>query len=107
MLFRKKREKKVKEKRTTDIQVIDEDGKPVKNAKVILFTGRGSGRIYHTDENGRCRVKLPPTKDFIEIKVVKKGYKEYIDYLNPYQIYRRIKLCKEKQTVEKSNVTKK
>ena len=73
MLFRKKREKKVKEKRTTDIQVIDEDWEPVKDAKVILFTGVGSGRIYHTNENGRCRVKLPPTKDFIEIKVVKKG----------------------------------
>ena len=53
---------------SAEIQVIDEDGKPVKNAKVILFTGRGSGRIYHTDENGRCRVKLPPaTQGFIEI----------------------------------------
>jgi hypothetical protein len=108
MLFRKKREKKVKEKRTTDIQVIDEDWEPVKDAKVILFTGRGSGRIYHTNENGRCRVKLPPaTQGFIEIKVIKKGYRESIDWLTPYQLYKRIKLYKEKQAVEKSSVTKK
>ena len=91
---------------TVKIEVVDENGNPIKDAKVVVLTGEGSGKPYFTDENGICKVKLPFTLGFVKIEVVKEGYERQAEELYCQTTFRKIILRKERKVVEKREVVK-
>jgi len=101
-MFFWKRKKKEEGKSKSDkqtiitIEVVDENKNPIKDAKVIVPTGEGESIFYFTDENGICKIKLPITKEFVEIEVIKEGYEKRTDILHYQTIHKKIFLYKEK-----------
>ncbi len=80
-----------------DVTVKDkETGKPIKNAIVIVYCG-GSGKQYFTDENGKCKVKIPKYHfGSISIEARKEGYETALYEITVGHILTTIELLPEK-----------
>ena len=83
-----------------DVEIIVKDkktGKPIKDVKVIVYCKDGSGKVYFTNEEGKCKVKIPKNfPGFIHIEAHKEGYETEQREITAGQIRLTIELLPEK-----------